>query len=615
MIESLLLKLVIIVLLGVGAQWLAWRYKLPAIVLMSVAGLLAGPGFGVVHPEQDLGELYHPFLSIAVAIILFESSLNLSLKEIRGLGRPVLQIISIGSAFRWLFGSLAAHYIAGLSWPVSFVIAALFTVTGPTVIQPLLRQSKLKPRPAKVLKWEGTIVDPLGALLAVFAFQVVSYIFIPGSGFMALLYFFAAALFAALLGYLLGRAMIWVLRHGHIPEFFKSPALFTVVITCFGITDTIMAETGLLAVTAMGITMANTTVPAIQNMRSFHEDISLLLLSTVFIILTASITRDTLMEILNWEILGFVAIMLFVARPLAIFLSTLGTDLNIREKFLIGWIAPRGIVALALAGYFAGQLGAWDFEGATLVSSITFALVFTSVTLHGFSLSWLARKLGLAIEGRPGVLIIGSNPFTATLGQSFKKLDIPVLIIDASENRLKYAEEKEIPCEKGEFLSGKTDAIDKTPYDYIIAGTEVESYNALVAAESIEEFGRENVYKINTKERESNPSESPVRTVSGRVLFYEGTPLETLLKWLEDGYQFSKKEITEEYGNEKFKEDLRDNMLPLFVSRSSGNLDFFNEDDETTVQPGDEVIVYHPPLEKERRQEDKPMSQEVPLKE
>src|SRR5690606_3498711 len=226
----------LIIFLGVISQWLAWRFRLPAIVLMSIAGLIVGPILGIIHPEESFGELFKPFISLAVAIILFEGSLNLNFKEIRGFSKPVWRIVTLGAFIAWICGSLAAHYIAGLSWAVAFVIGGLFIVTGPTVILPLLRQAKLKSRPAAILKWEGIVVDPFGALLALFAFQFV--MFAAGeetAGAFGL--FFLASLFAVAVGAGLGLLLGWMFEEGQVPEFLEAPLVFGFVLLAFVLSD------------------------------------------------------------------------------------------------------------------------------------------------------------------------------------------------------------------------------------------------------------------------------------------------------------------------------------------------------------------------------------------
>src|SRR5690625_5187425 len=251
---SLSFEIMLILVLGIGSQWIAWKYRLPAIVVMSIAGLIAGPFLGIMNPEEGFGDLYDPFISVAVAIILFEGSLNLSFKELRGLGRPVFRISTIGAFIAWVFGSLTAHYMAGLSWEVAFVVGGLFIVTGATVILILLRQSKLKPRPAKILKWEGIIVDPLGVLLAVFAFEIITFFTSnEDGGGGRLLLFIVVAIFAAFFGWFCGRATGWMFETGYVPEFLKSPAVFVIVIFCFTFPVKLYLELGFFFLKQLGL--------------------------------------------------------------------------------------------------------------------------------------------------------------------------------------------------------------------------------------------------------------------------------------------------------------------------------------------------------------------------
>lgn len=596
MVHSLLLEIMIIGLLGVGSQWLSWRFRMPAIVVMSIAGLLAGPVFGLINPEQDLGEMFRPFISVAVAIILFEGSLNLDVKEVRGLGKPVFRIVTIGAFISWVLGSLTAYYVAGLSWAVSFVIGAIFIVTGPTVILPLLRQSKLKPRPAKILKWEGVIVDPFGALLAVFAFEIIVFVTGEGADIINLLFFFLASLFAVVLGVAFGKGIGWMFEAGYVPEFLKSPGVFSMVIACFTIADEIAHETGLLAVTAMGITLANMGISSIKDMRHFKENISILLISTIFVMITASLTRETLLDIFRPEIIGYVLLMLFVVRPLSIFLSTIRTDLSIREKVLIGWIAPRGIVALTVAGYFASVLLESGFEDASIVTSLTFALVFFTVCAHGFSIGWLAKKLNLSAEGQPGTLIIGSNTFTVALANVFSDLKIPSVITDSSWERLRKAREVGVNFHHGEILSEQTDyRLDMTPYDYLISATQFDSYNALVCTTFIPTFGRNDVYQFAIKNSSGDDVEDIGHTIGGRVLFGREIGFEHLVSALESGYVFRKTNITNQYTYDDYISDRADETIIIFVLRQSKKIAFFTKDSTLRAEPGDLVVSLMPP--------------------
>ncbi|MBD1223449.1 sodium:proton antiporter [Virgibacillus halodenitrificans] len=597
MVPSLLFEVMLIGLLGIGSQWIAWRYRMPAIVVMSITGLLAGPILGILNPEEDFGDLYNPIISVAVAIILFEGSLNLSFKEIRGLGKPVFRISTVGAFIAWILGSLTAHYIAGLSWAVAFIIGALFIVTGPTVIMPLLRQSKLRARPAKILKWEGIIVDPIGALLAVFAFEIISFMTATDPSGTKLILFFTASLFAVIFGWACGRGIGWMFETGHIPEFLKSPAVVIVVILCFTGADEIMHETGLLSVTAMGITLANMGISSISDMRHFKENISILLISTIFIMLTASLQVETLLQIFSPRIIGYVLLMMFIVRPLSIFLSTIGTGMSFNEKVLVGWIAPRGIVALTVSGYFASILQSAGYEDAEILTTLTFGLVFFTVIAHGFSIGWLSKKLHLSMEGRPGTLIIGANRFTVELAKTLTKVKIPVIIVDSSWERLRAVRESGINFYHGNILSEQTEYnLDTIPYEYMIAMTDDHAYNALVCTTFMPEYGRTNVFKISPyTHSEVNNSTEIVSKVGGRILFDKKFTMDDLNDKLSGGYVFRQTTLTSQYNYKQYVADKDNSTVFLYLIKPSGQLKFYSEEMRTVPSVGDTIISLTPP--------------------
>ncbi|MFS0673226.1 cation:proton antiporter [Ornithinibacillus sp. 179-J 7C1 HS] len=601
MVPSLLFEVMLIFFLGIGSQWVAWRYRMPAIVVMAVTGLVVGPIFGFINPEEDFGNLYSPIISVAVAIILFEGSLNLSFKELRGLGKPVFRISTIGAFIAWILGSLTAHYIAGLPWPVAFVIGGLFIVTGPTVIMPLLRQSKLKPRPAKILKWEGIIVDPIGALLAVFAFEIIVYLTASDPDGTALVMFFAASLFAAIFGWACGRGIGFIFERGHIPEFLKSPAVFTVVILCFTVADEIMHETGLLSVTAMGITLANMGISSVHDMRHFKENISILLISAIFIMLTASLQIETILQIFSPNIIGYVLLMMFLVRPLSIFLSTFRSGLTFNEKLLVGWIAPRGIVALTVASYFATVLLEAGYEEAEILITLTFGLVFFTVIAHGFSIGWLARKLNLSMEGRPGTLIVGSNKFTVELAKSLAKVNVPIIIVDRSWENLKLAREAGVPFYHEEFLSEQTEHhLDTIPYEYLIAATDSNSYNSLVCTTFMPEYGRTNVFKVSPYDKVYKSTDI-VSKVGGRILFKQEVNLEDLIEKINNGFVFRQTTITEQYSYKQYLDEKDEETVFLYIIKPSGIIKYYSEEMRTVPSTGDIIVSLMPPNKEKAR--------------
>ncbi|MBT2583068.1 sodium:proton antiporter [Planococcus sp. ISL-109] len=582
----------LIIFLGVLSQWIAWRLRLPAIVLMSIAGLLVGPIFGIITPEESFGDLFGPLVSLAVAIILFEGSLNLNLKEIRGFNKPVWRIVTFGAFLAWIGGALAAHYVAGLSWGVSFVIGGLFIVTGPTVILPLLRQAKLKARPAALLKWEGIIVDPFGALLALFAFQFV--LFAQGDVTAAAFgLFFLASIFATALGAGAGLGLGWMFERGQIPEFLKSPMVFGVVLLTFVISDIVMHETGLLAVTAMGMVMANMNIASINDMRHFKENISVLLISSVFLMLTASLSMEVLLEIFNWSIISFVLVMLFIVRPISIWLSTIGTELSWQEKALVGWIAPRGIVALTVSGYFANVLLGAGFEDAELLTALTFALVFSTVVAHGFTITWAGRKLGLASAQEPGVIIIGASRFTTVLAKALHDMGKNVLLVDASWGRLNNARQLGINTYVGNILSEHTEyEVELTPYEKMIVASETDSFNALVVNNFVPEMGRNNLYQ--TAIHEGDPADFHA-SLSGRILFTEDWNIHALDEKTEQGYAIRSTKLTDRFTYEEYNKKWSANTIPLFIENAQGNIEFFSSDKVLEPKQGDTIVSFTGP--------------------
>lgn len=589
---SMLFIIMLIGVLGIGSQWVAWKFNMPAIVVMSVAGLIVGPFLGIMNPEESFGDLYRPVISVAVAIVLFEGSLDLNRKEVSDVGRPIFRIATVGAFIAWIAGSLAAHYMAGLSWEVAFVIGGLFVVTGPTVIMPLLRQSKLKPRVATILKWEGIVVDPLGVLLAVFAFEIITFFTVETKGVADLLFFFAMALFATLIGWAGGHLIGWLFEGGRVPEFLKSPIVFSFVILIFAIPDEFIQGTGLLAVTALGMTLANIGINSLHDFRHFKENLSVLLISAIFIMLAASLELETIIEIFQPNIIGYVLLMMFIVRPLSIFVSTIGTSLSLQERALIGWIAPRGIVALTVSSYFASILLDSGYEDAKMLTTLTFGLVFFTVVAHGFTLGPLAKRLNLSLEGNEGVLIVGSNKFTVEVAQSLQKVNSPVLIVDNSWRNLRHARQAEVPYHYGEILSEQTEYnLDTIPYDVIITATVSYSYNSLICTAFLPEYGRMNVFKVDPEQGES---ETIVAKVGGRSLCRETITLQELIQKIDDGYTHTVTELSEQFTYKDYRDGKDEQAINLYFAKPSGQIYFFAPDMQIYPQIGDKIVSLTP---------------------
>jgi NhaP-type Na+/H+ or K+/H+ antiporter len=589
--EFALISIVIVIALGMFSQWLAWRIQWPSIVIMTIAGLLIGPILGLVNPQEGLGGLYSPIISLAVALILFEGSTSLDIRELKGISKSVFRIVTLGAFLAWIGGSLAAHFIAGLSLEISFIIGGLFVVTGPTVIIPMLRQAKLKPRVSSVLKWEGIIVDPVGPLLALFAYEIIKITSAASFQFIDLLPFFIDFLLAIIVGYVIGILVSLLVSKGLFPEYLKSPIIFCFVLICFVIGEVIMHETGMLAVTIMGLTLARSKkyVHSIGSIGHFMENISVMLTSTVFILLTASLTRETIMETFTWPIILFVIAMLFLVRPLSIWLSTIGTELTLQEKTLVGWIAPRGIVALTVSGYFAEILIEDGYPNASILTSLTLALVFITVCAHGFSIGPIARKLGLANTDSSGVLIVGASSFSIAFAQQLKQMGTSVLIADTSDDRLYQARKLGMATYHGEILSEHSDfEVDMTPYETILAMKGDAAYNALVCQTYIPEFGYNNTFSLPIGANQTQHTELP-HSIKSNLLFGEGATFTELNKKVNIGYIM--KTIKVESKQTILKEQLKVNGTPLCIKRKNGNLVFVTFKEKLTLDVGDHLVV------------------------
>lgn len=594
MIEQLVAKAALIIALGIFAQWLAWRVQIPAIVLLAVFGLLAGPATGLIDPAADLGPFFHPTIAGAVAVILFEGGLNLRWHELREAGRAVGRLVIVGAPLGWGATALAAHYVAGLSWGVSALFGGILIVTGPTVIVPLLRHARLARRPGSILKWEGIINDPLGALFAVLAFEALAAGRAGHGATGAAASLVAGAFLAAAAGIVAGWGLAHSFRRGWIPEFLKVPAILAVVIAIFAISNAVAEETGLIAVTALGVTLGNARLAAIDEVRRFKESIATVLIASVFVILTASLSWQQLVSIpmRHW---AFVAALLFLVRPAVVLISLIGADLPWKERWLVAWIAPRGIVAVAVSGLFADKLVGLGYpDGAALVP-LSFAIVFATVVAHGFTIRPLGRLLSLAATARPGLLLVGGTPWTTALARTLKQLEIPTLIADGDWRRLRAAREAGIDTYYGEILSEVTEHhLDMEAYGYLLAATRNDAYNALVCSDFGPEIGRSNVFQVGPHDSGESPHRRSF-TVGGRAILKSGADSDELERRLAEGWRFHKTRLTEDYDMDAYLADRGAGAEILLALRADGALDFATKNKAPKAQAGDTVVAFCPP--------------------
>jgi NhaP-type Na+/H+ or K+/H+ antiporter len=583
--------LALIGLLGIGAQWLAWRLRLPAIVLLTFFGLLAGPAFGWIHPSRDLGPLLGPIIKVGVAVILFEGGLSLRFHELRQAGVGVARLVTLGVLVSFPLGSLAAHYVGGLSWAVALVFGAIIVVTGPTVIIPLLRQARLRRRPASYLKWEGILNDPIGALLAVVIFE--NFVFVGEAPLTQMLPRVALGLgVAALLGVGVGLALGQAYRRGFVPEALKGPGALAAAIGVYVFANYALSESGLLAATLLGITIGNMRLPSIDEIRRFKEYIALVLVSGVFILLTADFNPAILLR-LDWHSILLLGLVIFAVRPVAVLLSTLGAGMSWQERALLAWIAPRGIVAAAVAAVFGPALTERGYVGAELLLPLVFALILVTVLAHGLSIGWLSRRLDLSARSANGVLIVGASPWAVGLAEALKEAGIPVMIVDSSWHRLRAARLAGIDVFYGEILSEASEReIEFNDYGILLAVTDNDAYNTLVCSRSAAGFGHHRVFQLaEVAGDESDPKRLP-RTVRGLILGAEHAWYEALHSNWYRGWTFQKTQITEVYGYDEFLASIAEGSMPIAAVKPEGEIQLHSPEHPIKPKSGDTVIWF-----------------------
>jgi len=576
--ENIVLTLAGIGILALICQWFAWWVKLPAILFLLITGILVGPVLGLINPDAIFGDLLFPFVSLSVAVILFEGSLTLKFSEIKGLESVVRHMVSTGMLTTWAITTVASYYLLKIPLQLALLFGALTVVTGPTVIVPMLRTVRPTTHLSNILRWEGIVIDPIGALLAVLVFEFI----ILGSGGAAFghtLWIFAGQLltgflFGALAGYVWGI----LLRRHWLPEFLHNVATLMMVFGVFALSNHIQSESGLLTVTVMGIWLANMKDVDVEGILDFKETLSLLLISGLFIILAARIDFTRVAE-LGWGALGVLLVMQFVARPVKILVATFGSSLNWRERFLLAWIAPRGIVAAAVAALFSLKLQQQGFAQASLLVPMTFIVIIGTVALQSSTARILAVWLGVAEPDPKGILIVGANPVARAIARALQKAGLQVQLADTNWSNVRAAIMDNLPTFYGNVVSEHADRrLDLVGIGRLLAVSNINEENALAAVRYRPEFGIANIYSLQiTSEEEGDIKTGRPRV--GHIAFGDQVSYTKLSALLAEGAEIRSTRLTEEFDfDEYYKKYFR--AIPLFAISPRGKLQIYTADGE-----------------------------------
>ncbi|HPI72054.1 MAG TPA: cation:proton antiporter [bacterium] len=590
MSESVLIGLAAITFSAISAQWLAWRLKVPSILILLGAGLLVGPLFHLIAPDRLLGDLLYPVVSLSVAVILFEGGLSLRLSELKEIGGAVRNLISIAVLITWVIAAAAAFYVVGLSLPTSIIYSAILVVTGPTVIIPLLQQVRPVRRVSSLARWEGIVNDPVGAILAVLVSEAVLVGGFPQAFSTGLLAILKIVFSASVLGVAAAALLVFLLKNFLIPDHLDEVITLMLVIVSFTAANLIQKESGLLVVTIIGIVLANQKFVSVKHIITFKENLSVLLISGLFIVLAARLQLADLKQI-GWRESAFVAILIFFTRPLAIFLSTWKSDLNMREKTFLAFLAPRGIVAAAVASVFSFTLVAAGYGDAQRLIPLTFFIIICTVTFYGLLAAPLARKLNLAKENPQGVLFVGAHDWARELAESLKREGLEVLMVDTNYANLSASRMRGLATHHGSITSEDiASELNLFGIGKLLALTANDEVNALASQHFIDLFGRAETYQLSCLGKRIGNQANLSVDQCGRMLFSPKATFAGLNALFAEGARLKTTALTREFDFNAYQAFYRDKAMPLFLITEDKKLQVFTSDRPLYPKPGQILI-------------------------
>lgn len=581
------LVLSLVVFAGILCQWLAWRVKLPAILFLLVTGIIGGPVLGWLDSDALFGDLLFSFISLSVAIILFEGSLTLQFHQIRDLRRVIRNMVSIGALITWLITAVTTRYALDFSWELAFLFGAITIVTGPTVIVPMLRTVRPSAAVANILRWEGIVIDPIGAIMAVLVYEFI----ILGAGGNAmgstLLSFAQMLAIGLVLGSLSAYLYATLHRLRWLPEFLHNVTTLAVVITVFSVSNALHHESGLLTVTVMGMWLANTKNMPIAEILDFKESLSVLLISVLFIILAARLDFEMFRR-LGWAALFVFLSIQFLSRPLSVMISAFGSKLTWPERHLLAWIAPRGIVAAAISAFFAIRLEESGYEQAALLVPLTFMVIIGTVALQSATAGFIARRLGVAEPEPRGFLIIGANRLAREVGQALQKHDYRVLLADTSWEKIRLARMEGLPSYYGQPVSEHADRhLDLVGIGHMLGLSPQEAFNSLACMHYRLELGYNNVYALQTeKEKEVSEDRKTASSRKWALLFGKGVTYSSLLAALHDGWAIHSTKLTENFTYETLCQRYEEQVIPFFALTPDSTLEIFTTENQPEPEAG-----------------------------
>ncbi len=606
-----MIELASLIILGILAQWIAWYTRLPAILPLILIGLAVGPVSSLFTPDGSkwMEPVYDPvrghglfpneylfyFVELAIGIILFEGGLTLKMKEIREVGPTIWKLITVGALITFIGGALSVHYLMGLNWQLSSLFAALIIVTGPTVIAPILRNLPLTPKVATVLKWEGILIDPLGALVAVLVFDFI--ISGEGGGFTihAFNSFFRILVVGTSLGFTAAHFLRFMLKHKLIPHYLINVFTLALVLGIFVASDQLEHESGLLTVVIMGMVLGNLDTKELSYILDFKESLSILLISMLFILLSANIDIEQILLLKDYRALILFLLVVLLLRPLAVFASTYGSSLTNAEKAFISWVGPRGVVAAGVASLFGMKLMG-EVEGAEYITPLVFMIVAGTVLINATTARPIAYWLGVALKERDGILIIGANKAARLIAKYLQQYGNKVILLDRSPSLIEKARKEGLPAIQEDVFSDELlDHPELLNVKMVLAMTGSSDVNKF-AVQKFREWLEDDraAYRLisqdELRQKAEGKAEAPKEGLFSCVDDYIN-----LSEVVRDYPQLHEVEINSKEEFEKLIEQInrQEESIPLFIKRKKDDhIDIIlSRCEDMDVQAGD-VLVY-----------------------
>ncbi|WCL80473.1 cation:proton antiporter [Saprospira sp. CCB-QB6] len=609
-----------IIVLGILAQWVAWRLRLPAILPLILIGLLVGPiaeiwtGHKFIEPVFDylfeangkellLDEHGNPqgngglfpsdvlfwFVSLAIGVILFEGGLTLNRHEVTGVGPAIGKLVTLGSAITFIGAGLAAKFIIGLPYDIAFLFGSLVIVTGPTVIAPILRNVPLRRNISTVLKWEGILIDPIGALVAVLVFDfIISHESEGSFGIEAFKEFMGIISVGFTFGIGTGFSFYQLLKRDMIPHYLLNVVSLALVLGAFALSDIVVHESGLLTVVVMGMTLANLKVPHFKELLYFKESLTVLLISILFIVLSANIDGEQLLLLADWRYWALFAVVVLVLRPLSVFASTAKGGLDLREKLFISWVGPRGIVAAGIASLFGLKLANYGYEEAELITPLVFMIVMGTVLLNATTARLVAKLLGVTLQQSNGLLIVGANPGARLIANYLQNHGRHVVLVDRSPTLVQEAQDMGLKAIEQDIIEGNLEEeLELLDMGYLLALTPSTAVNEVACKRYKEVFGENGTFRIVSQAESQGQTE-----LADEAAFDIKTDYINFLETARDYPHIREHALESQEQFEQICQLSCRNTIPLFILKPDGNFHFVraNQPQNEQIEAGDTLI-------------------------